>query len=297
MKGLGKYLVESLGLAAGFLFLGSVAGSGAADLSGRLATAVEQAFQRETMELLAAALPADVPEGWEITGQSEIDELEYVGRKTGTASMEVEYSLEWANVSVQQQAEERAMAQFAEVVDSSPVSEAQIAEYEGLAAKVAEAAAADDLAQVEALQQQMELQAAMLNSAFADVDRKIVEINRAATAPDSHVVMTLVANRLQQPVAPEDKKIIVAGYPALQTPGHYLASGEWREAVTSVFMGEGWSLTPDNGAYRFAGAGDRPHTSLQTVVLVLEADPARVASLVATIDWQTLQSALEGTVQ
>lgn len=283
-------LVTSL---AGCLFLCLLAGSVYGDGAGRKATVEEQEFYRSTQDILAAALPVDVPEGWELTGQADSNDLEVVGIDTGARPMEVDYYLEWTNVIRQQQAEEKAYDQISAVAGTAVVSDAQVAEYEQLAIKVAEAAAAGDQEAVRALQQQMEARARVINQAFDEMDEKIIEINRATAAPDSHVVIRLLGNRLHQSLEQGAERIIVAGYPAFRTEGHYSSSGEWHEGITTVFMGQGWFADAGDSAYQFAAAEKAEHTRLQTVVVVIEADPARVASVVEMIDWQALQAVLE----
>ncbi|WP_073613690.1 hypothetical protein [Desulfopila aestuarii] len=278
---------------AGCIILLFLATTAHGDGTGRKPTPAEQEFYRSTQDALAAALPADVPEGWEITDQAESDELEVVGIETGTRPMEVTYYLQWTNVALQEQGEEKAADQISAITGSSPVSDEDVAEYERLAVKVAEAAAAGDIETVRVLRQQMAEQAAVFNKAFGEVDEKIVEINRAITAPDSHVAMYLFANRLSQSLEPGAVRTVVAGYPAFRAKGYYTPSGEWHEETTTVFMGKGWFATPGDAAYQVSVVAKAPHTSLQTVVAVIEADPRRTGSIVEMIDWPALQAALD----
>lgn len=290
MRGRGQMVVKGL---AGWVIMLLLVTSAYGDGSERKPTPAEQAFYRSIQDTLAAALPADVPEGWEITDQSESDELEVVGRETGTGPMAVGYYLEWTNVSRQVQAEEDAAEQISAMAEQSPVSDADVAEYERLAVKVAEAAVAGDIETVRVLRRQMAERAAVFNKAFGEVDAKIVEINRATAAPDSHVTMHLFANRLRQSLEPGSVRSVVAGYPAFRAKGYNTPSGEWHEETTTVFMGKVWFATPGDAAYQVTVADKTPRTSLQTVVAVIEAAPTRMGSIVEMIDWPALQAALD----
>jgi hypothetical protein len=290
LRGRGQMVVKGL---AGWVIMLLLVTSAYGDGSGRKPTPAEQAFYRSIQDTLAAALPADVPEGWEITDQSESDELEAVGRETGTGPMAVGYYLKWTNVSRQVQAEEDATEQISAMAEQSPVSDADVAEYERLAVKVAEAAVAGDIETVRVLRRQMAERAAVFNKAFGEVDAKIVEINRATAAPDSYVTMHLFANRLRQSLEPGSVRSVVAGYPAFRAKGYNTPSGEWHEETTTVFMGKGWFATPGDAAYQVTGAEKTPRTSLQTVVAVIEAAPTRIGSIVEMIDWAALQAALD----
>lgn len=260
------------------------------DGDGRLATAEERDFYRATQELLAAALPADVPEGWEITDQTEPEELGLV--PTSAMPMQVEYGLVWSNVARQRQAEEQALTEISAAAETTPVSEAQIAEYEAMATKIAEAAAIGDDATVRQLQPQLEAQAEAINRALATVDEKIKAINRSAKTRDSQVSIRIIGNLLSLPLEAESKRTEIAGYPAFRRDGFHDSQGEWHEAVTWVFLGRGWHAPPGAGVYRFA-TGEAPSpASLQTVVVMIEADPARTETIAATIDWPSLQAAL-----
>ena len=100
---------------AGCIILLFLATTAHGDGTGRKPTPAEQEFYRSTQDALAAALPADVPEGWEITDQAESDELEVVGIETGTRPMEVTYYLQWTNVALQEQGEEKAADQISAI--------------------------------------------------------------------------------------------------------------------------------------------------------------------------------------
>lgn len=263
-----------------------------ADDTVRKATSQEQQFHQSMQDLLAASLPADTPEGWEVTGQSEITDLEFVAVETEDRPLPVEYYLEWTNVS-QQQAQEAALAKISEVTATPPVSDEQIQEYERIAAEVAEAAAAGDTTVVERLRQEMERKAAVINKAFGAVDEKIAEINRTAAATDAYAGIYVLANRLYQPLEPEAEQLVVGGYPAFRSKGFLSSSGDWKEGSTMVFMGGRWYSPAGDSAFQFADDKSLPPARLQSIVVWIEADPKRTESIVALIDWQALQAALD----
>ena len=259
----------------------------------RRATVLEQQFHQSMQELLAATLPAATPEGWEVSGQTEMIDLEFVAIGTQPRPLTVEYYLEWTNVSQQQRAQEAALAKISEVTATPPVSDEQIEEYEQLAAEVAEAAAAGDSAAVKRLRREMEREAAVINKAFEAVDEKIAEINRTAAATDAYAGIYVIANRLYQPLEPEAEQRVVAGYPACRSKGGLSSSGEWEEGSTMVFMGGRWSALAGDSAFTFANDKSLPPTRLQSILVWIEADDKRAESIAALIDWQALQAALE----
>jgi len=290
MAGGGKGLVILLmGLAACCIGAASVR----ADGDGRRATPEEQVFYRVIQDLLGAALPVDAPEGWEVSDQSGGEDLEVVGEDARDLPLAVDYYLVWSNVELQQQVEEAAMERISALAAESPVSEDQIREYEELAARIAEAAAAGDVETVHALQRQMEQKAETINRALAAVDEKIAEINRTASVPDSGVVMHLFANRFSLELGAGAKRTVVAGYPAFRRNGYHDPSGEYHEGVSHVFLGRGWRDAPGGSALQFALGEDVSRTSLQAVVVMIEADQVRTTSIVEMIDWRSLQAALD----
>lgn len=264
-----------------------------ADDTARRATPEEQDFYRSTQDLLAAALPGDTPDGWEITGQTETSGLEIVAENIHTRPMVVEYHLEWTNASLKQQVQDAAIAEISKVSANPPISDAQILEYEMLAEKVAEAAAAGNVMVVQILKREMEQKAAIINTAFAAMDEKIAEINRSEAATDTYAAIYLMANNLYQRLDPEAEQVIVAGFPAFRTKGYRSSSNDWREGATIIFMGGNWFVPAGKSAYQFAKDESVPHTKLQSIVVWIEADPKRAASIVEMIDWQALQTAIE----
>jgi len=290
MAGGGKCLVIILmGLAVCLTGTASVW----ADGDGRRATPEEQAFYRKIQDLLAAALPVDAPEGWEVSDQSGGEDLEVVGEDARNLPLAVDYYLLWSNVELQQQMEEQTTERFSAIAAESPVSEDQIREYEELAAKIADTAAAGDVETLHALQRQMEQKAETINRALAAVDEKIAEINRAASVPDAQVFIQLFANRFFLELEPGAERTVVAGYPAFRRNGYHEPSGEYHEGVIQVFLGRGWGDAPEGSVLQFTPSEDFSRTSLQTVVVVIEADPGRAVSIVEMIDWPSLQAALE----
>lgn len=264
-----------------------------ADDAVRKATALEQQFHRSMQELLAASLPADTPEGWEVSGQTEMTDLEYIAIGKQGHPLTVEYYLEWTNASQQQQAQEAALAKISEVTATPLVSDEQIQEYEQLAAEIAEAAAAGETEEVERLRQEMEREAAVINKAFAAVDEKIAEINRTVAATDAYAGISVIANRLYQPLETEAEQLVVAGYPAFRSKGFLSSSGEWQEGSTMVFLGGRWVASAGGSAFQFKSEKGLPPARLQSVVVWIEADPKRAESIAGLIDWQALQAALD----
>lgn len=263
-----------------------------ADGSSRPATTEEQTFHRKIQALFAAALPAEPPAGWQITGQTEDEDLRVVGEDSEKLPMGVVHSIGWTNVDRQQQAQEAAVAKISEVSQAQPVSDAQLKEYEQLAQKIGEAAAAGDLATVRSLQPELERKAAAMQQAYGAMDEKVAEISKAEAALDTSVDISLTANQFYQSLESEAERLIVAGYPAVRSKGSHTASNGWQEATTLVFLGGRWFTPAGQQAFQFANEENPSHTSLQTVVVRITADPARTDSLVEQIDWAALQNAL-----
>jgi hypothetical protein len=262
-----------------------------ADGSSRPATAEEQAFHSRIQAVFEAALPAEPPAGWQITGQTEDEALRIVGEDSEKLPMGVDYSVEWTNVDRRQQAQDAAVAKISEVSQGQPVSEAQLKEYEQLAQKIGEAAAAGDLATVQSLQPELERKAAAMQQAYGAMDEKIAEINKAEAALDASFSISLTANQFYQSLESEAERLTVAGYPAFRSKGSHTSSNGWQEGSTLVFLGGRWFTPVGQQAFQFANEENSPHTSLQTIVVRLTGDPARTDSLVEQIDWAALQNA------
>ena len=263
-----------------------------ADGDSRKATPEEQAYHRRVQDLFAASLNGNPVEGWETTRQTKMKDLETVGEGSEVWPMKVEYHLEWTDVVRQRQAQEAAMTKISEVAAGSAISDGQMEEYEQLAAKIAEAAASGNIAAIQALQEEMEHKAALMNQKFEAMDEQVASINRAESPTDTYVHLRLFANRLYQDIDPKAERITVAGQPAFRTEGYYSSSGTWNEGSTMVFLGGRWFPPPGESAYQFANEEGAPQTKLQTIVVWLEADPERAAAIFEMIDWRALQGAL-----
>lgn len=273
--------------AAILLLLANV--SALADGSSQKATTEEQAFHRRMQSVFAAALPAEPPAGWEITERTEEDDLEVVAEGVESGILGVEYSLEWKNLKLRQQKDEAAAARIGEVVQEKPVSDAQLHGYEQLAAKISEAAVAGDLATVQKLQQELERKSALINEAYSRMDQKFNEIQREEEAVDSYARIHLSANKLFHNLEEEAERITVAGYPAFRTKGYHSSSNGWIEASTTVFLGGKWFTPAGTSTFQFANEENAPHTKLQSIVVRIEADPARTDTIVEKINWASLQ--------
>lgn len=263
--------------------------SALADGSSRKATVEEQGFHRRMQSVFTAALPAEPPAGWEMTERTEEAELEVVAEGIESGILGVEYSLEWTNLNLRQQKDEAAAARIGEVVQEKPVSDAQLQEYEQLAAKISDAAVAGDLATVQKLQQELERKSALINQSYSRMDLKINEIQREEETVDSYARIHLSANTLFRNLEEKAERITVAGYPAFRTKGYHSSSNGWIEASTTVFLGGKWFTPAGTSTYQFANEENAPHTKLQSIVVRIEADPARTDTIVGQINWASLQ--------
>ena len=101
-----------------------------------------------------------------------------------------------------------------------------------------------------------------------------------------------MANALSEPfMAPFSEADPVAGQKVYRTDGNRETGGAWREGVSFVFLGAGWQLNGDGeDAYMEAvPAAGRPHTTVQTVLVRVQAEEQRARGLLARIDWKALK--------
>jgi hypothetical protein len=77
----------------------------------------------------------------------------------------------------------------------------------------------------------------------------------------------------------------------------YGEDGTWEEGSTYVFMGEGWRLdehgpAEDRMIMHFAERSNVPNTTVQAIIIRVEADAERAQSILRSIDWNMLNSLL-----
>ena len=82
----------------------------------------------------------------------------------------------------------------------------------------------------------------------------------------------------------------IAGGRSFRSAGEFNTSRGWREGTTFVFLGKNWKMNDSAGKYMETTADPGlPHTAVQTIVVRIDADPARAEQILRQIKWDALK--------
>lgn len=270
----------------------------------RKPTQEEQEFYRFVMETIEAALPP-CPEDWVLDGQTMIKPLEEVrwvgGPQAKPYPIQANYNVRWNNPKAMSEAALAALATGKAGTDSSQAVDPRLRLIE-LSNEWRKARDAGDKAKQEEIEKEMEKVKQQLDPANQPGAQTAQEANRDLEA-SVDVIVNEFPCRMIDLESPVVELPPIAGACVFRVEGKHMVSEgplrgyEGREGCTYVFMGNGWSLDEDDRVENrmimsFPERDGVPHTTVQTIIIEVEADAERARSILESMDWNALNALL-----
>ena len=278
-----------------------------ADGQSRPATKQEKEFYKSVKTTLVKALPANAPAGWDEVDRSVINELTSVGIGEGTTKgperpFRVDYYVTWRDTKRKQAADEAAQAALSrqfEVQKGQPDG-AELdklnEELEKLADELGKAVNTGDMDKAMKLQTEMEKIAVKMNTSYAGNDAEQNELLKKMAPHDVDAGIYIVANSFFEsfynPVKSEEP---VVGGLVYRSEEEFTPERGWREGYTYVFLGGNWKFKQDGGYGLMETAVNQGLSNLtvQTIIVRIQAAPARARELIQKIDWELLKKSIK----
>jgi len=280
----------------------------------RSVTQQEQDFYRRATATIEVALPPG-PAGWSLARQTAGKPPEPLAKGSDTQPLSLDYSVEWHDTERRRKADEEIAQALMSVAGPSDLSQTAIPTIPGdlmkrldeLTAEIMKAVAANDMAKMQALteeasrlSQQMEAGNHTVGDPAQPAEDAERRIRRELSPRDWKATVDIVVNGFRMDlVCPLNELPLppIAGARVLQEEGMYGEDGTWEEGSTYVFMGDGWRLdehgpAEDRMIMQFAERGDVPRTTVQAIIIRVEAEADRAQSILRSIDWNMLNSLL-----
>ena len=268
-----------------------------ADGDSRRATDTERSYYQHVATVLSQALPKG-PSGWEKTRETEIRDPEYVVQGNERQPMPVDFDITWEDAQRRDKASAGMVEAGAKVLETHRAEQSTHdleAELGRLAADLGKAMEKNDMAKVQKLQADLDVLGQKLQARYSAQDQAINAAMQAREARDIKASIRFSVNRFDEtfdgPVHPEPP---VAGAMTFRMDGYRHPSYGWQEETTYIFMGRGWRLDQSIPAMIAQPAPGLPHTSVQTLVIRIQADPQRSRQLIQEMDWQRLKALMAG---
>ncbi|WP_037591657.1 hypothetical protein [Sporomusa ovata] len=266
-----------------------------ADGGNRPATTAEKAYYARVMKVAAGAVPAGPP-GWGLVEKTKIEELKWVSPSVDQGYyLGADYHVVWQNAAGRKKAED---ATVQELFDNSQKPDAErdklLKELERISAELGRAVERGDQGRVQQLGEEADevsRKIEALNNTQAEKEDEIGIRNRPHDTTlgidvwvNTHITLPARAKALEPPVA---------GAQALRTEGEFLREKGWQEGCMYVFLGSFWA----DGVSQYLGQTPDlrlglPPTQIQSIVVVVQADPARAQAVLRQIDWAALKGLL-----
>jgi len=267
-----------------------------ADGETRKATQKEKDFYRLVMETLIKALPAG-PEGWG-EEKSQFTELELVTPDCEKYPFRVDCAASWIDDTRRQAADEEIQKVLGPKMmsnNSNPEITKLSEQNDKLAKELADAAGKNDKPALERLQKEMETNANKLHAILDANDKECDGIREKMSARDVSIKVSIQVNEFSRPLY---EKVVqepsVAGGLTYRSQGEWTKDNGWREGTTYVFLGKGWQMKTDGGSSIESKAQKGiPSTAVQTIFVLVQADPARAKQILEKIDWNALKKLIQ----
>lgn len=282
------------------LFFTSIflAGPVNADSETRLATPAEKAFYAK---VIAACTRSVASVGlWQKIDESGHETAEYENVSPGTENMPLvyHYYAEWADQERLDKASNEISAALADKLPEAPeASESQdVRELEELSEKVAAAAAAGNMAEVERLNSMAEEISARSEAIFAESDRQFREVIEKLAARDARAVIRIGINQFYQgfdgePVAGR----LSDGTEVFRVENGRMYNETWVEGTTYVILGKDWKAQHDEAGASMEKpeAPEIAHDRVQSVVIAVEAEQKRALQILEAMNLESIKSLLD----
>lgn len=270
-----------------------------ADGPSRPATPAEQSYYNQVMAVLARSTPAAPPPGWEETSRTQIKTPAYVGEGIGEDPMGLEYHVRWQDLPRSQAAQQAQVAAGAEVMRrqmAQPSTATQERRVEALAAQLGQAVERGDMATVNRLQGEMDQLYDEINRVQGQRDAELQAALKRHQVKDVDAGVSLLVNSaVVEFIGRVAKDQPVAGLTVYRQEGEDNPHLGWREGYSWVFLGAGWKLMRegDHQYMEFSPKAGVPHTTVQNLVVRVQAAPERARALLAALDWAALKGLIK----
>ncbi len=265
----------------------------------RPATQQEKQFYIRATEACISAV-SSISNTWEKVDESghEPQEFESVVPGCENSPLVHHYYVEWAD----QQRLEKANNDISTAL-AGKTPEAQeagdtedIKQLEDLAEQVAAAATAGNMAEVERLNARAEEIAAKNEKVFSEIDREFRETVEKLAARDARAVVRIGINQFYQGFDAEPVNGKLAdGTPFYRVENGRMYNDSWVEGTTFILLGSDWKSQRDEAGFSMEKQEDksRLYTSVQTVVIAVEAEQKRAETMLNSMKLKSLQELFE----
>lgn len=268
-----------------------------ADGSSRPANSAEKKMALAVLTAFEKALPPG-PVGWSLKEKTQVTAPERVALDQETRPMFVDYHARWQDeqrISASNAQMDQKLPALSQDLSPDAAMEERIARLEALSLTFAKAAQDGDMARVDQLQKEMEAIGNQINDQASQNDQ-VFEQKIAAIAPhdvDMHV--SLFTNIFSQGfMAIPSEQFVMAGCKILVIDDEAQTSSGWHEGSTYAFLGN-FSFVRDgeNSSMEADEMSGKSHTTVQTIVVRVQAEKHRARAFLEKIDWQALKALME----
>jgi hypothetical protein len=283
-------IVSFFTTAAIFFILTSMA---YADGEARKATQTERDFYKKVMTAIMGSIPPG-PAAWS-EEKGELDELESVGVESEKYPFRIDYHASWTDYTrkdAADQAIQEALMPIMMKAANNPETQKLFKENEKLATQFGEAISKNDQAKTRQLGKEMEILRAKMEVITKAQDKETDDAMEKLSARDVKASINIYVNSLSESFYESIKQdAAVNGCQTFRSEGEWSKNNGWSEGTTYVFMGKGWQFKSDGSKYVETKAQPGiPSTAVQTIVVRVQADPARAKQILQKIDWKTLNA-------
>lgn len=146
--------------------------------------------------------------------------------------------------------------------------------------------------EAESMAMQMKMVEAIGNTPPEKMEAVVNEMTRAMTPRDVLVRINVSVNNLSESFPPRTVESgLVAGAPSCRREGESGQAG-WREPITWVFLGDGWTFHAGGPYMEKQPAQGVPSLAVQGIVVRIEGDAARTKGIIEKTDWAALKGLL-----
>ncbi|MGD1044552.1 MAG: hypothetical protein ABR936_04375 [Bacteroidota bacterium] len=267
-----------------------------ADGETRKATQKEKDFYRTVMQTLIKVLPAG-PEGWS-EEKNQFTELELVTPDCEKYPFRVSNGASWSDDTRKQAADEEMQKVLAPKMMSNasdPTYKKLTEERDKLAKEFGDALGKNDKPTVERLQSEMETNGKKIQAIIDANDKESDGIMEKMSARDVSIKVSIQVNEFSEGL---NESVVqdapVAGCLTYRSQGEWTKSNGWLEGTTYVLFGKGWHLKTDGGtSIETKERKGIPSTTVQAIIVCVQADPARAKQVLEKIDWNLLKKIIQ----
>ncbi len=284
-------------LSVAFVFLFLTAMVCSADSESRPASPAEKDFFEKTVAACQSSVAAI--NFWEKLDESghENSEYEFVSVGTENAPLVHHYYVEWADQErIEKASQEISAALEKKLPDAQEASEkVDLQQLETIAEQIAVAATAGNLAEVERLHKVAEEISAHNEQLFAKTDLEFKETIEKLAARDARAVVRIGINQFYQGFDAEPAAAKLAdGTVFYRVENGRMYNESWVEGTSYILFGKNWKMQQDEAGYsaEVPEAPDTPHTTIQTVVLAVEAEQKRARQILDSMNLKALKELL-----